>query len=64
MSSQGQVVAYARMLDYETVPVHTLTIEAVDGASPANLQRFSTAVVSYCQLPVLDCELLFSLHFS
>ena len=35
----------ARRLDYETVSVHTLTIEATDQASPASQQRFSTAVV-------------------
>ena len=33
------------MLDYETAPVHTLTIEAVDQASPDSMQRFSIAVV-------------------
>ena len=42
---QGQVVARAGKLDYETDPMHTLTIEAIDQASPESMQRFSTAVV-------------------
>ena len=42
---QGEVVAKAGGLDYERQQIHTLTIKATDGASPANLQLFSTAVV-------------------
>ena len=39
------MVAKAGKLDYETEPMHTLTIEASDQASPDSMQRFSTAEV-------------------
>ena len=42
------MIARPRGLNYEARRVHTLTIEATDQATPANLQRFSTAVVIIC----------------
>lgn len=45
-------------LDYETQQVHTLTIEATDQAEPANLRLFSTAVVRYDLVVVMEVYIM------
>jgi hypothetical protein len=60
MDSSGQVVARAGKLDYETDPMYTLTIEAMDQASPESMQRFSTAVVTVLLRDVNDNRPIFS----
>ena len=62
ISMQGQVIARPRGLNYEARRVHTLTIEATDQATPANLQRFSTAVVIICSTYSSICCFQFGLH--